>query len=283
MDTSFDAHRDYQRIAAAIGYLHAHWNEQPALADVAAEVGLSEFHFQRLFTQWAGISPKRFLQYLTKEYAKQRLRDSASVLDAALDAGLSGTSRLHDLMVVCEAATPGELKRGGEGMTVQVGTVATPFGPAFAVFTPTGLNRLHFLDSPEDEQRARAAARADWPAAHWLEAPDEVAAKLGPFLDHGEKPPLHLTGSHFQLKVWEALLRLPDGALVSYQGLAKLLGVPTGARAVGRALATNPVGWLIPCHRVIRAGGEVNQYRWGVSRKLAMIGWEAARVGDVVV
>lgn len=272
----------YARIARAIAFLREQAHAQPSLADVAAEVGLSEHHFQRLFSRWAGVSPKRFLQYLTKERARQALQRSASLLDATFEAGLSSPGRLHDLMVSCEAMTPGEVKALGAGLTLSYGVVQTPFGFTLLGWTARGVCHLAFgelvCQQPEVE-----LGKA-WPAAR-LRRDDPGAEQLarqifppGPRSDPVSVP-LHLLlrGTNFQLKVWEALLRVGAGELVSYSQLAALAGSPKASRAVGSALAANRIGYLIPCHRVIRESGEVGQFRWGSERKLAMQGWEAAR------
>ena len=272
---------DYARIEAAILYLEAHFRDHPTLDEVAREVGLSPHHFQRLFRRWAGISPKRFGQFLTLDYAKAQLEASASILDAAYDAGLSGPSRLHDLFVTYEAMSPGAFKRGGAGVDIAWGVHPSPFGPCFVGQTGRGICALGFADG--DGGAVRAEFERRWPAARFREdagATAAIAARLfGPQPSGGEALRLAVCGTNFQLKVWEALLRIPPGRITSYQALAGALGLPRSARAVGGAVAANPVSYLIPCHRVIRHSGRISSYEWGRSRKRVMLGWEAAHFG----
>ena len=268
--------RQYAVVARAIAYLQANAVRQPTLAEVARAVHLSEFHLQRVFAQWAGISPKRFLQYLTKEYARQALREAQDVLSVTHASGLSSAGRLHDLMVSCEAMTPGEIKSGGAGVMLGWGCADTPFGQALAAWTPRGLCYLAFLDGDEAARRQELAGA--WPAAQLQR--DEVQAqrllaRVFPGTPQAGRLHLLLRGTNFQLKVWEALLRLPPGRRVSYTQLAAMAGAPKAQRAVGSALAANQIGWLIPCHRVIRESGESGRYRWGDERKAAMLAWEA--------
>jgi AraC family transcriptional regulator of adaptative response/methylated-DNA-[protein]-cysteine methyltransferase len=271
---------DYARIEKALAYIADRVEDQPELDDVAATIGLSPFHFQRLFTRWVGVSPKKFLQYLTLERAKESLIASASVLDAAHDSGLSGPSRLHDLFMAHEAVTPGEFKQRGLGLAISYGWAESPFGDCLILTTPRGICGLAFA-----AEGGRAAALADmrsrWPAAGFV-ADEKQIARLGRAIfapRHGDSDPLKLVlyGSPFQIKVWEALLRIPQGALVSYDGLAAAIGAVGAARAVGSAVGDNPISFLIPCHRVIRKSGVISHYHWGRPRKLAMIGWEAAQ------
>ena len=276
--------RNYARIEAAILYLEEHFRDQPELGEVAEAAGLGPHHFQRLFRRWAGISPKRFGQYLTLDYAKAQLEGSASILDAAYDAGLSGPSRLHDLFVTYEAMSPGAFKRRGEGVVIAYGLHPSPFGPCFVGQTERGICALGFADGGEGNGEAvRAEFERRWPAARFHEdraATAHVAARI-----FGECPadstPLRLAvaGTNFQLKVWEALLRIPPGRITSYHALGQALGLPRSARAVGGAVAANPVSYLIPCHRVIRHTGRISHYEWGRSRKRVMLGWEAAHFG----
>lgn len=266
----------YARIAEAIRWLAEHHTEQARLDEVAAVVGLSPFHFQRLFTAWAGVSPKRFMGFLTVAHARRMLAQQASVLDAALDVGLSGPSRLHDLFVAFEAVTPGEAKSAGAGLLVRHGVHPTRFGPALLCATGRGICGLSFLGEPEAEL---AAMRRRWPAAEFV-ADDDFTAPLAraAFAARREAPlAVHVTGTNFQVKVWEALLAVPPGRLADYATIGRLVGRPAAARAVGNALAANPVAVLIPCHRVIRATGLFGDYRWGVDRRRAILGWEAAR------
>ncbi len=275
--------RQYELVAQAIRYLRAHAQQQPTLAEVAQAVHLSEHHLQRVFAAWAGISPKRFLQYLSKEHALAALRDAQDVLGAAQASGLSGPGRLHDLMVSCEAMTPGEVKSGGAGLTLGWGQADTPFGLALAGWTPRGLCYLAFLDGDDEALRCEEL-RAAWPAAQ-LQRDDREAVRLMAQVFPGTPQPgrLHLLlrGTNFQLKVWEALLRLPPGRRVSYTQLAGLAGAPRAQRAVGSALAANQIAYLIPCHRVIRESGDSGQYRWGGERKAAMLAWEAGQYPHV--
>ena len=276
-----EASTDYGRIEAAIHYLEQNFQEQPSLRQVADHVGLSEYHFQRLFSRWAGTSPKRFLQFLTIKHAKKMLADSQSVLDTAYEAGLSSPSRLHDLFVTHEATTPGEFKAQGAGLTIQYGFHDSPFGECLIALTERGICGLLFV-ADEDRKRTLAELKANWPQAEFVE--DEAATRpfLAPIfqLDEAqERPslPLHLKGTNFQIQVWQALLKIPAGTAVSYGDVAQMIGKPNAARAVGTAVRHNPIGFLIPCHRVIRQAGGLGQYRWGSSRKKAILGWESAR------
>ena len=273
------AQRDYTRIERAIRFICAQRQRQPELAEIAASVHLSEYHFQRLFQRWAGITPKRFLQFLTKEHAKARLRDCASVLEAALSAGLSGPGRLHDLLVECEAVTPGQYRRGGEGIEIRYGYHATRFGQCLLAATARGVCALRFVE-PRSRGGELQAIATEWPRARLKadqSATAAIVARIFRGTIAGAPLTLHLRGTNFQIKVWEALLAVPEGTLVSYASLAQAIGAPRAARAVGGAIGRNPVAWLIPCHRVLRSLGEIGGYRWGPERKLAMLGWEAAR------
>lgn len=271
----------YERIEQAIHWLADHYQDQPSLASAAAAVGLSEYHFQRLFSGWAGVSPKKFLQYLTLAHAKARLDACESVLDAAYDAGLSGPGRLHDLFVTHEAVTPGEWKAMGAGMTLRYGWHKSPFGDCLLVATDRGLCGLGFV-LPEGRAATEADLLGRWDQATLVEDPKATAryAKLvfGDGMGDGSGTlKLVLRGTPFQLKVWEALMRIPPGAVVSYERLAQHLGKPTAARAVAGAVALNPVSFIVPCHRVIRGTGIITGYRWGPDRKRALLAWEAAR------
>jgi AraC family transcriptional regulator of adaptative response/methylated-DNA-[protein]-cysteine methyltransferase len=277
MDTQMHSEQqDYRRIEQAIHWLTDHYQEQPSLGRVAEEVGLSEYHFQRLFSSWAGISPKKFLQYLTLSHAKERLAACDSVLDAAYDSGLSGPGRLHDLFVSHEAVTPGEWKAMGLGLTLRYGWHDSPFGDCLMVATERGLCGLGFV-LPEGRAATEADLLACWDQARLVEDAAATApyARLA-FGQGGGRLRLVLRGTPFQLKVWEALLRIPAGAVVSYERLAQHLGKPTAARAVAGAVALNPVSWLVPCHRVIRGTGMITGYRWGPARKRAILAWESA-------
>lgn len=272
-----DQNRHYAIVADAIAYIRSHARRQPSLADVAAHVGLSEYHLQRVFTEWAGISPKRFLQYLTKERAKDALRASADVLAASLDAGLSSPGRLHDLMITCEAMTPGEIRQMGKGVTVVHGLTDTPFGEALLGWTPRGICNLVFCD--DDRGSTLQAFTGEWPAAELLRD-DAAAAALAETIfgtEHAtRKLNLLLRGTNFQVKVWEALLRIGSSRLVSYRMVARMIGAPRAHRAVGTAVAANRIGFLIPCHRVIRENADVGRYHWGAERKIAIQAWEVA-------
>lgn len=276
------AARDYARIARAIEFLRTHAAAQPDLAGAARHVGLSEFHFQRLFTRWAGVSPKRFLQFLTVEDAKRRLAATRSTLDLAAEVGLSGGGRLHDLFVTLEALSPGEARAGGAGLTIRWSLHDTPFGPALIAATARGVCALHFV---EHEAQGMALLRQSWPRAQRVRDPAATAAiaqRIFAPLAQASRQPLAVLvkGTNFQLQVWRALLALPAGAVTTYGDLAGALQKPDAARAVGAAVGANAVAWLIPCHRVIRASGMLTGYRWGTARKAAMLGWEAARSGD---
>ncbi len=272
---------DYVRIAGALAWLAERRDAQPDLGALADAAGLSPSHLQRVFTRWVGISPKRFLQYLALDHARARLAASATVLDASWDAGLSGPGRLHDLFVTHSAMTPGEFRRRGEGLRLRVGTHATPFGPCALCLSDRGLCALAFQPpthgSPLDELRGR------FPLATFVPDHDATAAVIAQVFPVGDsaRSPLHLDlrGTAFQLQVWEALLRIPEGALVSYEGLAARLGRPGSARAVGAAVAANPVAYVVPCHRVIRASGVLCGYHWGTARKMALLGWEGRASG----
>ena len=273
--------QDYQRVERAIRYLEDHYQEQPSLEQVAATIGLSEYHFQRLFARWVGISPKRFLQYLTKEHAKALLESSSSVLDATYESGLSSPGRLHDLFVTCEAVTPGEYKSHGEGLAISYGFHPSPFGECMLAVTDRGICGLAFCEN-DNRQKALADLRARWRKARLQEDPMRTSKTLEQVFENrtSEDPlDLHLllNGTNFQIKVWEALLRIPPGRLVSYEEIAVYMGMPKAARAVSRAVATNPIAYIIPCHRVIRKMGNFGGYRWGAARKKAILGWEMAQ------
>ena len=271
---------DYARVERAIRFLRENADRRPSLSEVARGAGLSPAHFQRLFTRWAGISPKRFLQFLAKEHAVERLRRSTTVLDAAWDAGLSGPGRLHDLIVSVEAATPGELASGGRGLAIAWGFHPTPFGECLVGVTARGICHLSFV-GPGGRRGALAQLSGRWPRAT-LREDRGIAARTAELAFAGArrgKLALHLAGTNFQLKVWEALLRIPPGAATSYGEVARRIGRSGAARAVAGAVAANPVAWIIPCHRVLRSLGGMGGYRWGLERKQAMLGWEDARLG----
>lgn len=282
---------NFERIARAIGLLTAHWREQPELPWVAEQVGLSEFHLQRLFSRWVGVSPKRFVQFLTKEAARRHLADAATLIDAALACGLSGSARLHDLFVRYEGMTPGDFKASVQGQPMDWGDIDTPFGRALAVFAPRGLHRLEFAADDDQRDRMLGQLQSTYPDARWqkadvlrlatVERAFQIPLSTKSFaVTEGSVLSLCVSGSVFQLKVWEALLAVPPGKAVSYGGLANALGFPDAARAVGRAVGANAIAWLIPCHRVIRETGAAGPFRWGSDRKRAMLGWERAKTQD---
>lgn len=271
---------DYARVAQVIDYLEVNHAEQPDLAVLAKRVGLSPHHFHRLFTRWAGVTPKDFLQCLTLAHARALLRGGESVLDAALASGLSGPGRLHDLCVTLEAASPGEMKSGGRGWTLYFGTASSPFGECLIAESPRGLCHLSFVEQG-GEVAAVAAMRGNWPHAHWER--DEARAARWANRIFAPKPitgssPLKafVQGTPFQVRVWQALLRIPSGQLLTYGDLAAATGRPAASRAVGSAVGKNSLAYLIPCHRVIRSTGVVGEYRWGAVRKRALIAWESA-------
>lgn len=273
---------DYQSIAAAIAFLQTHYRDQPSLAAVAQHVHLSEAHLQRLFTRWAGISPKRFLQYLTVEYAKSKIAETANLLDLTMAAGLSSPGRLHDLFVSLEAMSPGEYKAGGAGLDIHYGIHPTRFGSALIATTTRGVCNLLFLEETGDAAQAEGEAllRQAWPQANLQYDPtatQPVGDRLLNPLSNPQPVSLWVKGTNFQVQVWRSLLALPPGSLSTYRQIAQHVGRPTASRAVGNAIGSNPVALLIPCHRVIRESGELGGYRWGLTRKSALLSWEASR------
>jgi len=278
--TALENRTDYERIAKAICFIAKTRLEQPGLDEIAAHVGLSPHHFQRLFSRWAGVSPKKFLGYLTLQHARALLAEDTSVLDTALDIGLSGPSRLHDLFVSFEAMTPGEYKSGGAGLTISYAVHTTPFGPAVVMKTPLGVCGLEFLDPDQD---VASLVRARWPGANIIPAQNEddalISRLFGDSTTSGDSPiRLHVKGTNFQIRVWEALLKIPSGHATTYKRIAHTIGADKAARAVGGAVGANPVGVLIPCHRVIKESGVVEGYRWGSTRKHALLAWESAHM-----
>lgn len=277
---SKQAELNFDRIAKAIDYIQQNFKSQPNLVEVAEAVHLSPFHFQRLFTEWAGVSPKKFLKFVSVKHAKGLLLNKqASLLDTAAEIGLSGTGRLHDLFVSIEAMTPGEYKNGGESLTIKYDYTSSPFGKVLTASTSKGLCYMGFADR---EEEAFDELKIRYPRANFLNQRDafqEAALKIytGDGLDMGQIQ-LHLKGTDFQLKVWEALLKIPMGKLSTYGNLAESINKPRASRAVGSAIGNNPVAFLIPCHRVIQSSGLIGGYMWGSSRKTAIIGWEAAKV-----
>lgn len=271
---------DYALVERAILYLDAHAARQPDLAEVAGAVGLSEFHFQRLFSRWAGISPKRFLQFVTRERARELLESSQNLLDTTFRLGLSSPGRLHDLFVTTEAVTPGEYKSRGAGVTIRYGIFPTPFGKCLLGATDRGICHLGFVEGSEGD--AVDELFSYWRQAEFTEDHASTAALVEAIFRLGQQPhiPIHvlLRGTNFQLKVWEALLRIPAGGVGTYEDIAARIGHPRAVRAVGSAVARNPIPVLIPCHRVIRKLGEFGNYRYGTLRKRALLGWELAQV-----
>ena len=271
---------DYLRIEQAILYLENHYKDQPGLEEVAANIGLSEYHFQRLFTRWAGVSPKRFLQFLTKEGAKELLNQSENLLDTTHQVGLSSLGRLHDLFVTAEAVTPGEYKSRGAGVTIRYGLHASPFGKCLIAVTERGICHLGFVQTSEGDAIDRLVS--EWKQARMIEDYRSTAPLIEPIFDlrdssHGKPLNVHLRGTNFQLKVWEALLQVPVGAVTTYEGIASHIGKPGATRAVGTAVGHNPIAVLIPCHRVIRKVGGFGNYRYGALRKKALLAREFAR------
>ena len=276
---------DYKRIAEAIGFLRSNYKRQPALEEAAAHVHLSPFHFQRMFKDWAGVTPKQFLQYLSIEHAKSMLKDKqASLFDTAFETGLSGTGRLHDLFVKIEGMTPGEYKNGGEQLHINYSFAESPFGSVLVASTNKGICYMAFADEGHDEAFALLQQRFPNARYHCLLDMIQQNAIFIFTQDWGKlsEIKLHLNGTAFQIKVWETLLKIPMGGLTSYADIAGRLDNPKANRAVGSAVGDNPVAFLIPCHRVIRSTGEIGQYHWGSDRKNAIIGWEASKTFAMV-
>ncbi|MEJ1296101.1 MAG: bifunctional helix-turn-helix domain-containing protein/methylated-DNA--[protein]-cysteine S-methyltransferase [Candidatus Sedimenticola sp. (ex Thyasira tokunagai)] len=270
---------DYHRIEQAIHWLAEHADEQPELIDLAGFLRLSTYHTQRLFSRWAGVTPKQFLQYLTVGYAKQLLDESMSVLDVSQEVGLSGPGRLHDQMINIEAASPGEYKQGGRGLTIQFGFHVTPFGECLIASTSRGVCHLVFVEQG-DHELALEGLKSLWTNADFEENAQQTSLLVKQaFTLEGDKRQgikLLVRGTNFQVKVWQALLNIPQGYALTYGNIATWIGSPNASRAVGSAIGKNPVAYLIPCHRVIRGSGIIGEYRWGSDRKRAMIAWEAA-------
>ena len=267
----------YAVIGRAIDHIVAQSPRQTSLEDIATSVGMSPAHFQRVFSQWVGVSPKRYQQYLALDHAKRLLAERHSVLDTAYAAGLSGSGRLHDLFLRWEAMSPGEYARGGEGLTIAWGWFDTPFGEALAMGTDRGLCGLAFA-AETGRDAAMADLRARWPRATFREDPGAIAPWVeAAFRGVGEAR-LHLMGAPFQIKVWEALLTVPSGHVTTYSDIAAAIGHPRAVRAVGTAVGRNPVSFLIPCHRALRKAGGLGGYHWGLGVKRAMLAWEAARL-----
>lgn len=273
-------HINYSRIEEAINYLKQNFKQQPDLDEVAAKINLSPFHFQRLFTDWAGVSPKKFLQYISVEYAKNMLKSKqVTLFDAAVETGLSGTGRLHDLFISIEGMTPGEFKNGGKYLTINYSFATSLFGNILVASTVKGICYLAFAEA---EEIAFTDLKHHFPNALFIQRKDIFQQNALQIFanDWGklEEIKLHLKGTDFQIKVWEALLKIHMGQLVTYGNIAHNINKPTASRAVGTAIGSNPVAFLIPCHRVIQAGGNFGGYMWGSTRKTAMIGWEIATI-----
>jgi AraC family transcriptional regulator, regulatory protein of adaptative response / methylated-DNA-[protein]-cysteine methyltransferase len=273
---------DYERIKKAIEFIRSNFQQQPDLDAVAKEVYLSPFHFQRLFKDWAGVSPKKFLQYISLQHAKKLLQHH-TVTDTAYETGLSGSSRLHDLFISIEGMTPGEYKNGGEQLQINYSFAETPFGNIIVASTTKGICHLAFADNEKD---ALQQLQLQFPNAQFRQVVDTIQQNaLFIFTQDWKdlsKIKLHLKGTPFQIKVWEALLKIPMGDVSTYSSIASQLKNPNASRAVGSAVCDNPVAFLIPCHRVIRATGDFGQYHWGSIRKTAMIGWEAAKTNSEI-
>lgn len=271
---------NYSRIAEAIRYIHVHFKNQPSLEEIAQASSLSPYHFQRLFTEWAGVSPKKFMQYVSIEYAKRLLKEqSSSLQDTAFETGLSGTGRLHDLFVTIQGMTPGEFKYGGEHLTINYCFTTSPFGKIIIASTTKGICHMSFIKNESD---ALDKLKQCFPNAQYHQTTDQFQqGALSIFKNNGQQLKqikLHLKCSDFQLNVWKALLTIPTGQLATYGNIAEKINKPKASRAVGTAIANNPVGYIIPCHRVIQASGKLGGYMWGSTRKSAIIGWEASRV-----
>ncbi len=270
---------DYQKISNVINYLSENSRLQPSLEELAEICELSPYHFQRLFRRWAGVSPKQFLQYITVQHARALLESSAPILDTCFEVGLSGPGRLHDHFVQIEAVTPGDVKRCGDGLTITCGIVDSPFGPMFSALSERGVCALEFLGEQAFDE-VFAKLRKKWPGATVLRD-DQLAkdrlSKLFSSQYRQQEFKLLVQGTNFQVQVWRALLNIPDGRLCSYGRLAAYIGKPDASRAVASAVGANPVAYLIPCHRVLRAGGALGGYRWGQDRKQSILAWEASR------
>lgn len=263
---------------AALAWLAARWQDHPSLDDAAQAAGLSPHHFQRLFTRWAGVSPKTFVAAIAHAEARRALAKGETVLDAAFDAGLSGPSRLHDLFIAHEAVTPGAARRRGEGLALSYGYAPTPFGRGLFVLTERGLAGLAFVT--DGEEAAFTDMHRRWPAADWRRDDDAAGTAAGAvFGGQGARPPLVLMGPPFHIQVWKALLSIPEGRTASYGEVARLAGKPRAFQATGAAIGANPISWLIPCHRAIAKDGRLVGYHWGLGRKAAMLGREAVATG----
>jgi len=278
-NTLVDQARQYEMVARAITFIRSNAQRQPSLKDISASIGLSEYHLQRLFSEWAGISPKRFLQFVTKEYAKDALRRSGDLLTTTLGAGLSSPGRLHDLLVTCEAMSPGEIKSLGAGLQIRYGKVSSPFGNALVAWTQRGICHLGFI-AQDGLAEALTCLKHDWSAANFVhDQQGALQREAEIFSAKSSTQPLHLLlrGTNFQIKVWEALIAIAPGEVVSYGQLGHKMGIPKARRSIGTAIGKNNIALLIPCHRVIREGGEIGTYRWGTDRKAALLAWEGVQ------
>jgi AraC family transcriptional regulator of adaptative response/methylated-DNA-[protein]-cysteine methyltransferase len=274
---------DYDIVRRAIAFLSEHWRAQPEIEAIAEAAGVTASDLHHLFRRWAGITPKAFLQALTLDHARRLLRESASVLDATFEVGLSGPGRLHDLFVTHEAMSPGEWKSGGEGLTISYGFHPSPFGTALVMATERGLAGLAFAD-PGEERSALADMRSRWPKASFIENAARTAPLACRIFDRklwrADRPlQVVLIGTDFEVRVWETLLKIPMGRAVTYSDIAASIRAPKAARAVGAAVGKNPLSFVVPCHRALGKNGDLTGYHWGLTRKRAMLGWEAARVG----
>ena len=281
-DTQTAALRDYDSVRRAIAFISEHWRTQPTIEAVADAAALTPDELHHLFRRWAGLTPKAFMQALTLDHAKGLLRDSASILDAALDSGLSGPGRLHDLFVTHEAMSPGEWKNGGAGMTLRYGFHPSPFGAAIVIASGRGLAGLAFAD-PGEEPEALADMQRRWPRANYVEDRDGTAGLAQRIFDTKlwrPDQPLRvvLIGTDFEVRVWETLLKIPMGRAACYSDIASRIKAPKASRAVGAAVGKNPISFVVPCHRVLRGDGSLGGYHWGLTRKRALIGWETGRV-----
>ena len=271
---------NYSRIQEAISYINENFKSQPGLEEIAGKIHVSPFHFQKLFTEWAGVSPKKFLQYISVDYAKNLLKEKqATLFDVAYDTGLSGTSRLHDLFIKIEGMTPGEFKNGGENLSINYSYAESPFGNILVASTSKGICHMSFI---EDKKDAFYRLQQNFPNAKYKQMVDLIQQNALYIFTHDwgklDQIKLHLKGTDFQIKVWETLLKIPIGGLSTYGKIAKEIGNTKASRAVGTAIGSNPIAYLIPCHRVIRSTGVIGEYMWGSVRKTALIGWEGAKV-----
>jgi AraC family transcriptional regulator, regulatory protein of adaptative response / methylated-DNA-[protein]-cysteine methyltransferase len=271
--------RNYERVEHAINYINKHFKTQPSLDEIAKAIHVSPYHFQRIFSEWAGVSPKKFMQYISLNYAKNLLKNRMLLLDVTYETGLSSCSRLHDLFVTLEGMTPGEFQNGGADLTINYCFAESPFGKVIVASTPKGVCHMSF---EEDENKALLDLKKTFPHAKYHQVTDKFQQDalfiFKKDWKHLDKIKLHLTGTPFQLKVWERLLKIPMGALVTYGDIAQNIGNPKSSRAVGSAIGSNPVAFLIPCHRVIQSSGKISGYLWGETKKKAIIGWEAAKM-----